>query len=145
LPICKDSDYRGALAASALAGRMEVPLLYFDSSTGLSSAALDVIDNDLQCATALMVNGNSTVTSQISGLGVSQTSLADDKAIITWMGNNGYPVEYLAVCNANDRGMSDYAPKGSLAAALLASSNTTCRGIHRQHTMSISMLSHELD
>ena len=118
--LCDDSDYAGALAASALAGRMEVPLLYFDSSTGLSSAALDVIDNELQCATALTVNGNSTVTSQLSGIRVSQTSLADDKAIITWMGNNGYPVEYLAVCNANDRWMSDYAPKGSLAAALLA-------------------------
>ena len=118
--LCDDGDYPGALAASALAGRMEVPLIFFDGSTGLSSAALDVINNDLQCATALTVNGNSTVTSQLSGIGVSQTSLADDKEIITWMGNNGYPVEYLAVCNANDRGMSDYAPKGSLAAALLA-------------------------
>jgi len=118
--LCDDSDYPGALAASALAGRMEVPLIFFDGSTGLSSAALGVINNDLQCATALTVNGNSTVTSQLSGISVSQTSLADDKAIITWMGNNGYPVEYLAVCNANDRGMSDYAPKGSLAAALLA-------------------------
>jgi len=117
---CDDSDYAGALAASALAGRLEVPLLYFDSSTGLSSSALDVIDNDLQCSTALTVNGNSTVTSQLSGISVSQTSLDDDKAIITWMENNGYPVEYLAVCNTNDRGMSDYAPKGSLAAALLA-------------------------
>jgi len=118
--LCDDSDYAEALAASALAGRMEVPLLYFDSSTGLSTSALDVIDNDLQCSTALTVSGNSTVTSQLSGIGVSQTSLADDKEIITWMGNNGYPVESLAVCNANDRGMSDYAPKGSLAAALLA-------------------------
>jgi len=118
--LCDDSDYPGALAASALAGRMEVPLIFFDPSTGLSSAALDVIDDDLQCATALTVSGNSTVTSQLSGIGVSQTSLADDKAIITWMENNGYPVEYLAVCNTNDRGMSDYAPKGSLAAALLA-------------------------
>jgi len=36
------------------------------------------------------------------------------------MENNGYPVEYLAVCNTNDRTMSDHAPKGSLAAALLA-------------------------
>ncbi|MCK4783550.1 MAG: hypothetical protein KAV87_07360, partial [Desulfobacteraceae bacterium] len=101
--LCDDSDYPGALAASALAGRMEVPLLYFDSSTGLSSAALDVINNDLQCATALTVSGNSTVTSQLSGISVSQTSLADDKAIITWMENNGYPVEYFAVCNTNDR------------------------------------------
>jgi len=118
--LCDDSDYPGALAASALAGRLEVPLMFFDGSSGLSSAALDVIDDDLQCATALVVSGNSTVTSQLSGIGVSQTSLADDKAIITWMCNNGYPVEYLAVCNTNDREMSDYAPKGSLAAALLA-------------------------
>ena len=125
--LCDDSDYAGALAASALAGRMEVPLLYFDSSTGLSSAALDVIDTDLQCSAALTVNGNSTVTSQLSGIGVSQTSLADDKAIITWMENNGYPIDYLAVCNASDRTipplpskMSDYAPKGSIAAPLLA-------------------------
>ena len=118
--LCDEGDYGGALAASALAGRMEVPLLFFDSSTGLSSSALDVIDDDLQCSTALTVNGNSTVTTQLSGISVSQTSLADDKAIITWMENNGYPVEYLAVCNTNDRTMSDYAPKGSLSAALLA-------------------------
>jgi hypothetical protein len=94
--------------------------LFFNSSTGLSSAALSVIDNDLQCSTALTVNGNSTVTTQLTGIGVSQTSLANDKAIITWMQNNGYPVEYLAVCNTNDRTMSNYAPKSSLAAALLA-------------------------
>jgi hypothetical protein len=118
--LANDSNYAGALAASALAGRLEVPLLFFNSSTGLSSSALSVIDNDLQCSTALTVNGNSTVTTQLTGIGVSQTSLANDKAIITWMQNNGYPVEYLAVCNTNDRTMSDYAPKGSLAAALLA-------------------------
>jgi hypothetical protein len=63
--------------------------------------ALSVIDNDLQCSTALTVNGNSTVTIQLTGIGVSQTSLADGKAIITWMENNEYPVEYLAVCKAD--------------------------------------------
>jgi hypothetical protein len=118
--LCDDSDYAGALAASALAGRLEVPLMFFDGFTGLSSAALNVIDDDLQCTAALTVNGNSTVTGQLSGIGVSETSLVDDKTIITWMVNNGYQVDYLAVCNANDRGMSDYAPKGSLAAASLA-------------------------
>ncbi|NIS51930.1 MAG: hypothetical protein GWN94_12605, partial [Phycisphaerae bacterium] len=118
--LCEDSDYGGALAASALAGRMEVPLMFFDGTTGLSAAALDVINNDLQCTSALTVSGNSTVTGQLSGIGVSETALADDKAIITWMQNNGYPVEYLGVCNTNDRTMSGYAPKGSLAAALLA-------------------------
>ena len=118
--LCDKNDYAGALAASALAGRMEVPLMFFDSSSGLSSAALNVIDNDLQCSSAITVNGNSTVTGQLSGIGVSQTSLADDKEIITWMVNNGLDVEYLAVCNTNDRTMTDYAPKGSLAAVSLA-------------------------
>jgi len=91
----------GTLAASALAGRLEIPLLFFDSSTGLSRSTLSVIDNDLQCSTALTVNRNSTVTIQLTGIGVSQTSLADGKAIITWMENNEYPVEYLAVCKAD--------------------------------------------
>ncbi len=118
--LCDENNYPGALAASALAGRLEVPLMFFDSSSGLSSEVLNVISNGLQCTSVITVNGNSTVTGQLSGIGASQTPLADDKEIITWMVNNGYPVQYLAVCNANDRMMSDYAPKGSLAAASLA-------------------------
>ncbi len=117
--LCGGEDYENALAASALAARLKVPLLYFDESAGLSGAALDVIENDLQCSTALTVSGNSTVTSQLSDIGVSQTSLADDKEIITWMGNNGYPVDYLATTNVKDRTIGN-APKSSLAAALLA-------------------------
>jgi hypothetical protein len=117
--LCDESNYAGALAASALAGRMEVPLLYFDSSTGLSTSVLDVIDNDLQCSTALTVGGNTTVTSQLSGISVSQILLADSKEIITWMRNNGYPVDYLAATNVKDRTTGN-APKSSLAAALLA-------------------------
>jgi len=117
--LCDGEDYKNALAASALAARLEVPLLYFDESAGLSGAALDVIDNDLECSTALTVSGNSSVTGQLSGIGVSQTLLADDKAIIAWMANNGYPVDYLATTNVKDRTIGN-ARKSSLAAALLA-------------------------
>jgi len=117
--LCDENDFAGALAASALAGRLEVPLLFFDGSSGLSSAALDVINNDLQCSTALTVSGNSTVTSQLSGISVSQTSLADADAILEWMVSNDLPVDYFAVCNPNDR-TAGRVPKTSITASLMA-------------------------
>lgn len=121
--LCDENDFAGALAASALAGRLEVPLLFFDGSAGLSSAALNIIDNDLQCAAALTVSGNSTVTNQLSGIGVSQTSLASANEILGWMVNNDLPVDYFALCNPNDRTCGKVL-KSSITAALMA----TARG-----------------
>jgi hypothetical protein len=118
-----DGDYENALCASALAARLEVPLMFFNASTGLSSATLSVIDNDLQCTTALTVNGNSTVTSQLSGIGVSQTSLYNANAILGWIVSNIGPVDYFAYTNPDDRAGSWKAPKLSLAAPLLAAAH----------------------
>jgi len=118
-----DGDYENALCASALAARLEVPLMYFNASTGLSSATLSVIDNNLQCTTALTVNGNSTVTSQLSGIGVSQTSLANANAILGWIVSNIGAVDYFAYTNPDDRSGSWKAPKLSLAAPLLAAAH----------------------
>ncbi len=117
--LCEQNDFAGALAASAMAGRLEVPLLFFDGSAGLSAAALNIIDNDLQCAAALTVSGNSTVTSQLAAISVSQTSLADADDILGWMINNDLPVDYFAVCNPNDR-TAGKVPKTSITAALMA-------------------------
>jgi len=118
-----DADYENALCASALAARLEVPLMFFNASTGLSSATLSVIDNNLQCTTALTVNGNSTVTSQLSGIGVSQTSLANANAILGWIVTNIGAVNYFAYTNPDDRAGSWKAPKLSLAAPLLAAAH----------------------
>ena len=62
--------------ASGLAGRLEVPLFYFDQSSGLSAEALVVI-GQLGPTSALLIGENSTVVTQLSGEGVSTTSLAD--------------------------------------------------------------------
>jgi hypothetical protein len=118
-----NADYENALCASALAARLEVPLMFFSASTGLSSATLNVIDNNLQCTTALTVNGNSTVTSQLSGIGVSQTSLANANAIFGWIVSNIGAVNYVAYTNPDDRSGTWKAPKLSLAAPLLAAAH----------------------
>lgn len=116
--VCGDDDYANGLAASALAGRLEAPLFFFDASAGFSKQIQSCI-RSLGTGSALLVGSNSIVTSQLSGIGVSSTSLNDAKEVLAWMGNNGLPVDYIATCNAKDRTFG-YAPKSSLCAPLLA-------------------------
>jgi hypothetical protein len=115
--ISSSTDYPKGLAASALAARLKVPLFFWGSS-GLSASVLNTIKS-LHATSALIVGNNSTIKSQLSGIGVSATSLGTNKKVLSWMINNGLPVEYLAAVNSNDRTIG-YAPKSSLCAPLLA-------------------------
>lgn len=118
--LCDEQDYENALVASALAGRLEVPLFYFDQSGGLSAEALTVI-GQLSPTSALLIGDNSTVVTQLSGEGVSTTSLADAYDSLRWMVDNNLPVDYFAYANPHDRDMSGViVKKQSIAAPLLA-------------------------
>ena len=118
--LCDDQDYENALVASGLAGRLAVPLFYFDQSSGLSAEALTVI-GELGPTSALLIGDNSTVVTQLSGEGVSTTSLADAYDSLQWMVNNNLPVDYFAYANPDDRDMSGIiVKKQSIAAPLLA-------------------------
>lgn len=115
--LANGSDYRLGLAASGLAGRLRAPL-FFWGTDGISTRTIDRV-KALGAKSALLVGASKTAESQLAAAGVTSTSLADDKAIITWMKGNGLTPEYLAVCNANDRNRG-YAHKSSLSAPLLA-------------------------
>lgn len=118
--LCEDQDYENALVASGLAGRLEVPLFYFDRAAGLSPEALTVI-RALGPTSALLIGDNSTVITQLSGEGVSTTSLADAYDSLRWMVDNSLPVDYFAYANPGDRDMSGIiVKKQSIAAPLLA-------------------------
>ena len=118
--LCDDQDYENALVASGLAGRLAVPLFYFDQSSGLSAEALTVI-GELGPTSALLIGDNSTVVTQLSGEGVSTTSLADAYDSLQWMVDNNLPVDYFAYANPDDRDMSGIiVKKQSIAAPLLA-------------------------
>ncbi len=118
--LCDEQDYENALVASALAGRLEVPLFYFDQSGGLSAEALTVI-GELGPTSALLIGDNSTVVAQLSGEGMSTTSLADAYDSLRWMVDNNLPVDYFAYANPHDRDMSGViVKKQSIAAPLLA-------------------------
>jgi len=118
--LCDDQDYENALVASGLAGRLAVPLFYFDQSGGLSAEALTVIGR-LGPTSALLTGDNPTVVTQLSGAGVSTTSLADAYDSLRWMVDNNLPVDYFAYANPNDRDMSGIiVKKQSIAAPLLA-------------------------
>jgi len=116
--LCDGEDYENALAASALAARLKVPLLYFDESAGLSGAALTVIGN-LNAASALLVGQNAIVVSQMNTAGTSTTSLADADEVLAWMLTNGLDVDYFAYTNPGDR-YNSIVTKLSLAAPMLA-------------------------
>jgi hypothetical protein len=118
--LCDDQDYENALVASGVAGRLQVPLFYFDQSGGLSAESLTVIGN-LSPTSALLLGDNSTVVTQLSGEGVSTTLLADAYDSLQWMVNNNLPVDYFAYANPDDRDMSGIiVKKQSIAAPLLA-------------------------
>jgi len=117
--LCDETDYEKALVASGLAARLEVPLLFFDGSAGLSPDALAVIA-DLGVTTALLVGQETGVAGQLGSAGVSTQTLPDATAVLAWMLPNGLPVDYFAYANARDREATSLVPKLSLAAPLLA-------------------------
>jgi len=116
--LCCSDDYEYALVASALAARLEVPLLYFDESVGLSMRAQSVIGN-LSAKSALLIGQNATIANQMNIAGISTTSLADANETLAWMLTNGLGVDYLAYTNPGDR-YDSIVRKLSLAAPMLA-------------------------
>jgi hypothetical protein len=110
-------DYKASLSASALAGRLTVPLFYSESS-GVTTATMDCLA-DLGVQKVVSVGVPSGVSSQLQNAGISVDAISDDRAVIAWLKGNGHSVDYFAVCNSGDRSHG-YAPKSSLAAPLLA-------------------------
>jgi hypothetical protein len=110
---CSDEDYGNALAASGLAARLRVPLLYA-GRTGFSSESKDVLKR-LGAEKLLHVGPEPGFA--VGAIRV--TDLADDRAIIHWMRDAGLPIGYLAAANPQDRTLVR-AQKISLAAPLLA-------------------------
>ena len=111
--ICSlDSDYyENSLVAASLASRLRVPLLF---SSPAVTGDLDAVLGQLGVQSALVVGTP-------LALPVSSTTLADSVAVVTWLRNNGHPVNYLAAVNASDRNAHPDGSKLSLVAALLAS------------------------
>jgi len=110
---CRDADYSSALVASALAARLQVPLLYLGEG-GFSDPSRRVL-KDLETTSLLMV-GTGPVPS-LDGLEV--TALPDAETVLEWMQANGLEVQYLAAANPQDRHLGRVR-KTSLAAPLLA-------------------------
>lgn len=110
-------DYRASLSASALAGRLTVPLFYSESS-GVTNATMACLA-DLGVQKVVSVDVVSGVASQLQNAGISVDSISDDRAVIAWLKRGGHSLDYFAVCNSGDRSHG-YAPKSSLAAPLLA-------------------------
>lgn len=111
------NDYKLGLSASALAGRLEAPLFFFESG-GASDATMDCL-RKLGTQRVVAVGISSSTQNQLQGEGIEVTPIADDLSVISWLQDNGHPVDYFAVCNSGDRAHG-YAPKSSLAAPLLA-------------------------
>jgi len=116
--LCDASDYANALAASALAARVTAPLLFFDTVSGLSEEALQVLGN-LNVGTALLVGDNSIVLDQLTGAGVAAERMANAAEVIAWTVAHGMDVDYFAAANPEDRSIGRVR-KSSLAAPLLA-------------------------
>ena len=116
--VCDVSDYRSALAASALAARLKAPLLY--SSDGKLSEATRQCAQDLSARRCIFVGAKAP---QVAGIKKS-VQLADAVAVVSWMKNQGMAVDYLAAANPQDRTRVGAVRKSSLAAPLLAAGHS---------------------
>ncbi len=110
--LCGADDYASGLTASALAGRLGAPLL-FCSDAGVSATAAAEMAR-LGVARVIVV-GKAKFSSSV----VKVTGLADARAALVWMRQNGHKVSYIAAVNPTDRS-DTVINKLSLAGSLLA-------------------------
>jgi len=117
LVLCAENDYSAALTASALAGRLGVPLL-FCTDKGLPDDVAAEIER-LGAAEVIVIGNGPNSIPALEKRELRIRRLADAKAVLDWMSAIEVPVSYLAVVNANDR-THTVKKKLSLAAPLLA-------------------------
>ena len=112
------NDYRSALVASNVAGRLRVPLFFF-SKSGVDAAVMARMKS-MGAKKVVIVGNAGRVAASLKKAGFTVDPIADALDAIPWFGENNIPINYFAVCNGLDRSRG-FAPKASLAAALLAS------------------------
>ncbi|MBI1335985.1 MAG: hypothetical protein GC164_03380 [Phycisphaera sp.] len=110
--ICDAGDYANALCASALASRLDAPLLY-SSNAALSPVSQKSLQ-DLGVKRCVFVGTQAPPVEGVTGV-----RLTDAVAVLAWMRSQGLPVDYLAVANPRDRALGRVL-KSSLGAPLLA-------------------------
>jgi len=115
--LCAEDDYSAALAGSALAGRLSVPLL-FCTDRGVPSDVMAEIER-LGAGEAILIGNCPKSVPALEKCELKVECLADAKAVLAWMSANDMPVGYLAVVNSNDR-KDTVKKKLSLAAPLLS-------------------------
>ena len=139
------SDYRRGLSASALAGRLNFPLFYWNNTT-ISAKVMDSF-NKLGVNKVIIVGSSNNISGQLNGRGIGFETIANPEDVVSWLVRNGHEVDYFAVCNSYDR-TNTYAPRSSLAAPLLAAArggavvplnrdvefNTPCDGLTETET-----------
>lgn len=100
--LANEADYASALCASALAGRLAIPLLFFDDE-GLEEETAQVLQ-DLECNTAAIVgSAPSALSDDLLGLGIAASLLESPAAVAAHLQSRGSPVEYVAMTNVRDR------------------------------------------
>ena len=114
--VCDVNDYKAALSASTLAGRIKSPLLFL-SGKEFTRQTLGTLKR-LKCKTIIYVGDKFSQIPKFNGLG--SLHLKNSKEIIAWLEKNKYPVDYLTALNVLDRGKIGTVKKLSLSAPLLA-------------------------
>jgi hypothetical protein len=104
-------DPAAAIVAASLAARLSIPFLVWDASR---KGELDALLQELRTETALLVGGMPVE------LDVAVTPLADDRAVATWLEQNGFEVNYLVAINPHDDAAQD-GPRLSRLAPMFAS------------------------
>lgn len=109
---CSESNYEDAVIASALAARLQAPLV-FSGKAGLTQSVSQTLKT-LQTSTLIFIGDNAPALPDFQILHLP--TAAD---VLSRMKKNGMALDYLAVFNPHDRDMG-WVRKISLAAPLLA-------------------------
>ncbi len=115
--LCGKDDYPSGLAASALAARLGVPLLF--AGPGVASKRLRSLLGRLGTREILLVGKEGVLTGGGLPGGVKTVRLESPLRVLAWMEKQGLPVRYLAAANPGDR-KTGWNRCASLAAPLLA-------------------------
>jgi len=111
------NDYQKSLSASALAGRLRVPLFFFDGHDISESIIVCLLLLDVKKVVA--VGPKRGIENKLNEYGITVDSISNELEVVSWLKSKGHEINYFAVCNSYDRAYS-FAPKSSLAAPLLA-------------------------
>lgn len=119
---CNAQDYASALAASALAGRLRVPLVY-SGNKGLSRGVLAGL-KALRTRRVIWIGKRNPARAQIGRAKLKLKELLGPVDVVRFLKAKGLPVTYFAAANPRDRGSIGSIKKTSLVAPLLAVGRT---------------------